>query len=202
MASVSGLRVTGGITGANMRGAGIEMFFEPSMVISAGKVDKLGLLIRSFREPLKRAVKDVMIPSIHKNFTVSGRPKWSPLAADTVLMKTYSPGLGYIHKPLIRTGLLQKTMLQQNIWHIDPERATIAQLPDKIFYGAIQQAGTSGGKTFSLKNVTTGRIELHTEGTDGQIPARPFVVVQEEDIVKIQEVFGVWLDERIAMAGL
>jgi phage gpG-like protein len=96
-----------------------------------------------------------------------------------------------------------------NIWSIDSERALISDLPDSVWYGKVHQAGYGGGsgqKTVRIKNISTGLWDTFTEaGSEagsGEIPARPFVVLQPQDIENIERVFSDWLGERIAAAGL
>jgi phage gpG-like protein len=203
--SLSGLVIKGGITGANLRGAGISMTFEPSMVISAAKVNTLGMKLHDFHGPLHEAIEKVMIPSIHKNFVVGGRPKWQPLSADTLQNRRWAPGLGYVAKPLVRTGALMGAMQDIGIWHIDTQRATLANLPEAVWYGVVHQAGYGGGgrSSFSIRNPLTGRVESVGEDSgEGEIPARPFVVVQRSDEIRIESIFKKWLAVQIAESGL
>ena len=160
-------------------GSGFTMEFIPPLAIDAAAVEKFGLSIRSFREPLKRAVQRVMAPSFAANFAANGRPEgWQPLA-DITIQNRGTAGSRYPpENPLQRSGLLMKTVQQLNIWTITSDNATINQLPDKIWYGVVQQAGINQGRA--------------------QIPARPFLMFQDEDFDKIQDVFDIWLAERIA----
>lgn len=148
--------------------------FMPSPAIIAASVNKLGMDIRSFREPLKRAIKEVLIPSFQQNFAQGGRPAWEPLSEVTVEIRGSSSPI------LIRSGRLQKTMGQQNIWTVTEEYAVIERLPQQVWYGMIHQAGN---RTHSVT------------------PARPFALIQPEDEEKIIEVFDQWLGERAARAG-
>lgn len=200
MATVSGLSIAPGLMAHRVS---IEMNFEPSIGISAKKIDKLGLDIRSFREPLKRSIQKVMIPSIRMNFDTGGRPPWEPLHEFTIYRK------GGNTQPLIRTGALRRVATQLNIWTITPTMALVADLPQKVWYGKVHQGGYGGGATkqvVRVKNISTGAFEEFEEAGgeagSGSIPARPFIVIQPEDVIEIEMVFGEWLDERIAAAGL
>lgn len=73
---------------------------------------------------------------------------------------------------LIRTGLLARVAGQFNIWQVSQESATLGSLP-RASYGMIHQYGS------------------------GHIPARPWAVIQEEDVDAIQDIFEKWLEERI-----
>jgi phage gpG-like protein len=151
----------------------LQFAFRPSLGISARRLDRLGLDIRSMREPLKRSIQQVLAPSFKKNFEVGGRPvPWEPLADFTVEQR------GNADPVLVRSGLLKRTIQQLNIWHIDMHKAALLDLPPKIWYGKLQQAGRD----------------------DQNLPPRPFVVMQDDDYDGIERVFAVWLAERIAMS--
>lgn len=159
---------------------GLGWSFEPSLAITASQLDKLGIDIRSFKEPLKRCVQQVMAPSFRKNFDAEGRPDaWEPLAEWTVEYRELKGFTG--DGPILnRTGLLKRTMQQLNIWTINTTTASLQGLPDKIWYGAIHQAGYAGG------------------GKANAIPQRQFALLQDEDFDAIEKIFEDWLDERIA----
>jgi len=158
----------------------LEYTFKPSLKIVAAHVDKLGLDIRSFKEPLKRCVKQVVIPSIRANFDAGGRPGWAPYADSTVeFHEMLGEDLGEM---LIKTGALRQGMSYQNLWTITKEEAYIADLPPNIWYGKVHQGGY-GGKSGA-----------------GAIPARPFVLLQDSDEKAIGDVFDRWLLERIEAA--
>jgi phage gpG-like protein len=153
---------------------GLQMRFSPSIGISARNLDKFGMDIRSFREPLKRSIQQVLAPSFRKNFDAQGRPvKWAPLAEFTVEKRGSSEPI------LDRSGLLKRTIQQLNIWSLDSEKAAITDLPQKIWYGKLHQAGSKG----------TGKATF-------SFPERPFVLIQGEDYDAIEEVFLKWIEER------
>jgi phage gpG-like protein len=156
----------------------LKFDFQPSIGLSAKRIDKLGMDIRSFREPLKRSIQQVMAPSFKMNFRVGGRPEhWQPLSEAAVEMR------GSATPVLIRSGRLMRTIQQFNIWSINETSAAITNLPDKIWYGKIQQAGlVRGGRAAAA----------------GNIPARPFVLVQDpQDYDAIEKVFERWFIERM-----
>lgn len=141
-----GLGMNSGLTAAMVP----TLQFSPSIGIAAGRIDKLGMDIRSFREPLTRAVREVIVPSIRENFDAGGRPAWEPLA-DATLALRQSRGISG-SKPLTVSGALRRGASQINIWDIRQNSAVIPDLPQKVWYGKIHQAGYSG-------NSMTRRIE-------------------------------------------
>lgn len=146
----------------------------------ASDFDKLGVNVRSFREPLKRSIQQVLAPSFQHNFDVGGRPTWRPLTDDTVTRKQR---LGYSPDPLVRTGLLQRVAGQLNIWEIDRESAqvNVGNLP-RASYGAVHQLGSEF---------------IAADGFSKGVPQRPWAVIQEEDANEVEEVFFTWIEERI-----
>lgn len=151
----------------------MQFTFRPSLGLSARRLDRLGLDIRSMREPLKRSIQQVLAPSFRANFVAGGRPiPWEPLADFTVEQRGNSEPI------LVRSGLLMRTISQLSIWSIDMHKAALLDLPRKIWYGKLQQAGRD----------------------DQNLPARPFVMIQDDDYDKIERVFQVWLAERIALS--
>lgn len=91
----------------------IEVDFKPSIALTVAAFNTLGVNVKSFKEPLKRAIKKVMIPSIKENFDVGGRPTWEPLSEETQIRKVNSGARFY--DALKWTGRLYRTAQQQNI---------------------------------------------------------------------------------------
>lgn len=85
---MSKLTTRSGVTGGMLP---FSVTFTPTVAILAGRIDKLGMDIRSFKEPLTRSVRDVMTVSIRRNFDVGGRPTWEPLS-ETTLARRASAG--------------------------------------------------------------------------------------------------------------
>jgi phage gpG-like protein len=199
------------LTNAVTRNLDWSYAFEPSIAITTGRIDKLGLDIRSFREPLQRAVREVMTKSIHTNFAQQGRPEaWEELSEDTWRRRASEGWSG--GGILLKSGALQRVASQQNIWTISTTSATIRDLPQKVWYGKVHQQGAEkGAKVTSSKK--TGGFTAHlarggkagsgtSVGGSGRgyvsIPQRQFLIIQEEDHEAIVEIFRKWLAERVA----
>jgi phage gpG-like protein len=209
-ARLSGLRLDEGITAFE---------FKPSLGILARDIDKLGIDIRSFKEPLMRAIKTVMIPSFRKNFEEEGRPSWEPMAEATTMLREREGTSG----PLLnRSGKLKRVAQQQNIWTVTQESASIRDLPQKVWYGKVQQDGAGGmGRQVKAEiakaakrgvKLSPGKAAANVQkaldakilsGNTGggsaalNIPARPFIQFQDEDMDGVYEVFQLWLEERL-----
>jgi len=194
--------------GLNIRG-GIDdsvvtyVTFMPTLGIAAMRINKLGMDIRSFRVPLERAIREVVIPSIQRNFEAEGRPSWEPLSEFTLKRRQYE---GFESGPILhRTGNLQRMMRQQNLWTITKDFAILASLPDKIWYGTIHQGGyegSGGGVSVGTSKKSLGEIvsEAGPGRTVPSIPARPFVALQPDEEDEITDIFINWLEMRVNAA--
>ena len=122
----------------------LSISFEPSLPLVYGLFEALSEDIRSFRIPLERSVRQVLVPSIRRNFEEGGRPTWEALSDATLLFREF---YGFDKAPLIRTGRLERVATQINMWNVDTLQATMNDLPDKVWYGIIQQEGTGSSGT-------------------------------------------------------
>lgn len=159
----------------------LELTFEPSLAKVEAHIKVLALELKDFKEPLQKCIKDVIIPSIQANFAAGGRPAWAPYAQETLdfhkmLGESLSDSL------LVKTGALKSAMGSESIWTISSTEAYIAGLPSNVWYGYLHQQGYPGGSG------------------NGPIPARPFAMLQEQDLADIDKVFDKWLHEAIIKA--
>lgn len=190
-------------------GSGLVLFeFKPSIGIVAAQMDKLALELESFKEPMTTAIKTVMIPSFRKNFNEGGRPPWDPLAEYTIQLR------GYDAWPiLVRTGKLKSTATSFKIWTVTKTSASIQTWPKNVWYGQLHQGGygSAGGglrataRSFgSLKSQLAAAKLAAGENPNAarvRIPQRQFILFQEEDIVKIREIFFLWLSKKADEVG-
>lgn len=147
----------------------IDGRFHRDAYILAHDLDQLLIDIRSFKEPLTRSIKQVIIPSIRRNFAAGGRPEWQELSAQTISDRIRQ---GYpVWPPLTKTGSLKKKATVFANWSITKDSAIMNE--PKIKYAKYHQAGTS------------------------KMPQRPFAMIQDEDEDDVENVFRIWLEERI-----
>jgi phage virion morphogenesis protein len=158
---------------------GLSISFRPTLLSMNKDLFLLAHDFESFREPLKRAIREVLAPSFRKNFDVGGRPTWRPLEQSTVETRArYNKG----KKILVESGALQRAAGQQNIWEVQANSANITGLPAKVSYGIVHQLG-------------------YQDRSGVSVPARPFLVIQAEDAQHIEDVFVRWIRERAVLHG-
>jgi len=201
--------------------------FKPSLGIVAKRVAMLAEELEDMHEPLTKAVDDVMTVSILENFVSGGRPEWEGLSPVT-LARRKKEGSGSMI--LVRSGALGEAASSRGIWSIGKTSATIRDLPQAVWYGKVHQAGQSGnqfaGGNWFKKYQTAARKQLGPDEDDEEvdklafkmfdqrlakhgpapapsveIPARPFVVFQDEDIDAIEVIFAEWIEEKVREAG-
>ena len=217
MAPITKVGTPSGLGLGNAPGVMVSIDWSPTPVVLAAMYETLAVNVKSFREPLKRSVQQVLSPSIRRNFDVGGRPPWQALSSVTKEIRVRE---GFSEGPiLVRTGKLKRVAGQLNIWTIDSEKAFVSNL-GAASYGIVHQEGAAftgrGGGGSKKKNmqkrvtvhpltmertVTMVEIKKPTTGGGGSIPARPFLLIQDDDVAQVDRVFGEWLRERVAAAG-
>jgi phage gpG-like protein len=167
----------------------LDIDFTPTVGVIAADLNRLGIDIRSYREPLSRVVRQVMIPSIKANFDAEGRPdKWAELSEFAIDRR------GSAHPILQVTGRLYQAAQQLNNWVLDQTQAVFTSLPDAAWYGALHQNGYSSAGIFKRGTRPQG-------AQNAIVPARPFIMFQDADEEKIDEVFADWFMERARAVG-
>lgn len=151
--------------------------FEPSVAIQAAGLRRFSNNLDDLREPLTQAVKQVMQPSIRKNFNSGGRPAWEPLSEDTVKKK------GGDRRILIDSGNLRFVASMFSIWTITESSATIRDLPQMVWYGKVHQTGAKKAARADGKGYVN-------------IPQRQFIMFQPQDEVEIERIFAKWIAKR------
>jgi phage gpG-like protein len=152
--------------GSKLRGLfSVEIIPPPAVV--AAQFANLAQEIHDLEDPLERAVREVMMPSIQANFDAEGRPPWAPLAEGTQEIR------GDAGPILQRSGALMSTAASFGIWEIDSAAGEAFIAGIDPFYGGFHMSGTS------------------------VMPSREFIMIQPEDAERIAEIFGEHVDDAI-----
>lgn len=132
---------------------------------------KLAAQLGDMTVPLTFSIKNVVIPSMIRNFAKAGRPPWPPLAESTIAYRLSKEGR--LPRPLIRTELLARMATSFPIWRITRDSADMEALDGVVPYAKYHQNGTR------------------------YIPARPFALLQPQDIEAIVRIFDIWIMQNL-----
>jgi phage gpG-like protein len=130
-------------------------------------IDVLGMRLSDFHEPLKFALKYIVLPSVEMNFARGGRPPWQPLAPSTVGRRD-----GQLGPILYRTGKLFNAAIDEENWTVTQDMLALTSISDKVSYAGYHQLGAPRAN----------------------IPARPYVEFQPQDIEDITSLFEAWVN--------
>jgi phage gpG-like protein len=195
------------------RRLGIDIDIHPSPVILAAELTAISVEFKDYREPLTNSIKNVMMPSIRKNFDVGGRPSWAPLSAATLSRRAYE-GSGITGRILSRTAALRRRAASFGVWKVNNDEAHVGSLGSGgggVPWAKLHQEGFEGSGGPIGRIVRRGVPQLPSatlragdevvEGYAGDIPARPFLVIQPEDEDKIAREFHKWTAVAFAKHG-
>ena len=151
--------------------------------VDIGKFNTLIAIMRRTSvntRPVMAAVGNLVVKSVRQNFREEGRPdKWVP--------SKKAKG-----RTLLATGALMKSIH----YELDNDGAAVTVMTGTMKYARIMQ---NGGKTpkhdivaknrralrFTVGGLTLYRKSVHHPGS--RIPARPYMLLQDEDEVKIKD---------------
>lgn len=171
-------------------GPGGEGFVKQAY-IDANAIELLAANVKSFKDPLEQSLREVVVPSIRKNFESQGRPRWMPLSKETLIsrgwrefgvvrrkhLSTKAPMSKSGFRILDRTGRLKGAATQLNMWEVKDNQLTfrVNFFSGKVPYGVFHQLGTDN------------------------MYMREFIVLGggDRDETDIQIIFDQWLIKRI-----
>lgn len=113
-------------------------------------------------------VTEVIAPSVKTNIRVGGRPPFAPLAPFTIYMKQLK---GQPLQPGIATGHMYASLTPGG-----PDNVTEVT-PDTVTYGT----------------TAPGAHNFHYGLKENHQPARPFLLLQPEDMTKMGRMYNEWL---------
>jgi phage gpG-like protein len=152
--------------------------------------------------PLKRS-GEYMVSSVNRNFDAQGRPvPWKPLSSMTIAMRRKGGGMG---SPLILqdTGTLRRSITYE-LMGIDSVRVgTNLPYASKLQFGGVNVIPAHREKVKSFYRIQKGKrvqvkeFERNVPSRTFTIPARPFIIFNEEDKVVIQKIFSDYVREVI-----
>lgn len=160
-------------------------------------LEKIGARIRNTK-PVMGVIGEIVQASIQRNFEVGGRPtRWAALSRHTVARRTAKnkwPG-----QILVMTGRLKGIVYQAYQDRVkfsanQPQAAVMHFGAKKGSFGTV--TARVGAHIRRLKSGKKVSVSAHTRASKmpwGDIPARPFMMVQETDWKEIQSALGDFL---------
>lgn len=185
--------------------------FLRNVIIDAGQIEKFEMNIKSFKDPLKTSLYEVVIPSIDRNFAAQGRPPWKRLSQRTILNRLYE---GFPRGPILdKTGRLKRESLRKNIWKISATELNLMAnyYTQKIPYAKFHQFGARIPRSRIVRHIT-GRIgpggtfrrfqfstqlQRNLTGEHGKLPMRPFMQLTVDEEVQVYGIFFNWLSDKV-----
>ena len=137
--------------------------FWRQITVTETVIGVLGERLSNFYEPLKFALEYIVLPSVEMNFARGGRPAWQPLAPDTVRTR------GATGPILYRTGELFNAATNPANWTVTQDLLALTNIP--VSHAGYHQLGAPRA----------------------DIPARPFVEFQPQDVEDILSLFEAWV---------
>ncbi len=126
------------------------------------------------RQPLLEIAKEVLIPSINKNFQVGGRPKRWESVSPISTYRTAHPGGG---PPLWVTGKMKSAATKMARFKIKNNVMTYGYFPPTVWYAMVHDQASVARAA--------------------NIPHRPFALIQAEDIPKIERIMMRWYEKMV-----
>lgn len=143
-----------------------------------GDMQKLALDfagVNRMRQPLLKAAREVIAPSINKSFATGGRPvRWENAQPDS----PYRVKKGKVGAPTMWvTGKLKRSASAFARFHVRENTLTYGRFPPTLWYAVVHDDPKLAAAA--------------------DIPQRPFALFQAEDIPKIMDIFADWVESRV-----
>lgn len=145
--------------------------FERDVDLLSRNVFLMARRLGDMSEPLRKSVKDVIIPTIEYAFYSNGYGKWAPLNKEWKAYKLSVSQANYL--TLMFTHELRKKATGNMIWRITKTQADMELLDTRIPYAKYHQTGTR------------------------RMPKREFAVLQLQDVKNIVVIFDDWLRKQM-----
>lgn len=192
----------------------------PQLTINRSRLNiGLGNLREKIRpKPLLKIAAELMRGSINKTFAEQGHPanSWAPLAPSTQKRRRNSSRRGT--KILIDTGRLRNGItyeIGERSLRIGPSRdIPYGEVHQRGFRGTVQvRSHNRAVKPKRKKGVKLGGSAFRSAGGKGvgfvrahsrkmNIPARPYLVIRNEDPARIRSGFQQYIEQQIRKEGL
>ncbi len=127
------------------------------------------------RQPLLDSAKEVLIPSIDKNFKVGGRPKRWKASSPISTYRMQKAGEG--EPTLWVTGKMKRAATRMARFKVLKNTMTYGYFPPTVWYAMVHD-----------------RADI---AKSANIPHRPFALIQPEDVDGITRIFMRWYESMV-----
>ncbi len=125
------------------------------------------------RRPLLEIAKEVLIPSINKNFAAGGRPKrWEPALPISQYRTQHGGG-----PTLWVTGKMKKAATRMARFKVKNNVMTYGNFPPTVWFAMVHDQADIARRA--------------------NVPHRPFALIQKEDIPKIERIMMRWYEKMV-----
>lgn len=128
------------------------------------------------RQPLLKIGREVLSPSIEKNFAVGGRPKKWEQVGTSKYRDQKGDRLGE-SSPLWVTGKLKRSAKAFARFKVKNNELTYGYFPATLWYAGVHDDAASAKRA--------------------EIPQRPFALIQAQDIDDARDIFWDWFEDKI-----
>ncbi len=128
------------------------------------------------REPLQEIAKEVLAPSIDKNFKVGGRPKRWKQSSPVSTYRTQKKGED--EPTLWVTGKMKRAASALKRFKVRENTLTYGYFPPTLWYAMVHDSASSS--------------------TRANIPHRPFALIQPDDVPKMERILMDWVEKRVS----
>jgi len=128
------------------------------------------------RQPLLKISREVLSPSINRNFAVGGRPnKWEQVGTSNYRSKKGDKAGG--SSPLWVTGKMKRSAKAFARFRVFKNELTYGNFPSTLWYAVVHDDAKMAKRA--------------------GIPQRAFALIQPQDIDDSLRIFGDWVEDRV-----
>ncbi len=128
------------------------------------------------RQPLLDIAKEVLAPSIDKNFKVGGRPTRWKASSPISTYRLEKDGEG--EPTLWVTGKMKRAAKALARFKVKNNTMTYGYFPAKLWYAMVHDSASVSARA--------------------NIPHRPFALIQADDIPKMERILMDWVERRVS----
>ena len=128
----------------------------------------------SMKQPLLDIAKEVLAPSIDKNFKVGGRPsRWAAVSPISAYRDLHGDG-----PPLWVTGKMKRAASALARFKVSENTMNYGYFPPSLWFAMVHDSASVSARA--------------------NIPHRPFALIQADDIPKMGDILMDWVERQVS----